>query len=122
MTEVKKCMNLFILCIFFYIQKIDMVEKNTDEEKRLDDKYLNQFKGVEKIKNCIVCWSLYQTEITIKSSFFLSSQFEDKVVFFCPYYAADSVPPYPSKDKVKDYSECCGEKCCTKVKKMFILI
>ena len=42
-------------------------------------------------------------------------QFEKKVSFYCPYFAADKVPPYPSKDKVKDYSECCGDKCCTKV-------
>ena len=38
-----------------------------------------------------------------------------KVSFYCPYFAEDKVPLYPSKDKVKDYSECCGDKCCTKV-------
>ena len=43
----------------------------------------------------------------------LHFQFEDKVEFFCPYFNADSVPPYPSKN-IKAYTECCVEKCCTK--------
>merc|ERR1719186_1375691 len=85
-----------MFCVVLQVEIVKPVEKKTPEEKRLDDKYLNQFKGVKEIKKCT---------------------FEEKVNFFCPYYAADSVPPYPSKDKVKNYSECCGEKCCTKDEK-----
>ena len=36
------------------IQRAESVERKTDEEPRVDEKYLNKFKGVKEIKECIV--------------------------------------------------------------------
>ena len=48
-------------------------------------------------------------------------QFEERVEFYCPYFAADGVPPYPRLEEVYRFTECCGEKCCTQVtEKQFI--
>ena len=35
--------------------------------------------------------------------------------FYCPYFAADGVPPYPRLARLHRFTECCGARCCTQV-------
>ena len=45
-------------------------------------------------------------------------QFEKRIEFVCPFYAADFVPPYPkSRTLLKDYIYCCHDQCCNEVNK-----
>ena len=52
-------LKLLMFCVILQVEIVKPVEKKTPEEKRLDDKYLNQFKGVKEIKKCTVSKSLH---------------------------------------------------------------
>jgi len=86
-------MNLFLFIQIFILTNFN-IRSSFQEKVELRKSYSKQFKGVNKTKICV---------------------FEKRIEFLCPYYAADAVPPYPHhKEKTKDYTECCHDKCCTK--------
>ena len=57
----------------------------------LDPEYTKQFDGIKETKECMVDLLKTLQKRQNKSIF----QYEGKVSFLCPYFAADNVPPYP---------------------------
>ena len=56
-----------------------------------DPEYTKQFNGIKETKECMVDLLKTLQKRQNKSIF----QYEGKVSFLCPYFAADNVPPYP---------------------------
>ena len=78
------------------------------------DKYEKQFNRVTKTTTCIVRIFSYVWTHLNQHIF----QFEKRIEFVCPFYAADFVPPYPkSRTLLKDFIYCCHDQCCNEVNK-----